>query len=122
MNVCPECLRFSIFNFSSKTAELIETKIQVEPLWDGGLSFCSWDLGHINKMAAMPIYGINPFEMFFSGLICPETWCTALGTQALKSSFSDDFWLTLTYFNSFTATGDNNRLLQTRIDPDDTAQ
>ena len=47
------CLRFSIFNFfSPKTAGLIETKLHVELLWDGGMKVCAWVLGHMIKMAA----------------------------------------------------------------------
>ena len=33
---CPGCLRFSIFIFS-KCAWLIETKLHVKPLWNGGI-------------------------------------------------------------------------------------
>ena len=45
--------------FSSKTAGLIKTKLHVEPLLDRGMTVCSWDVGHMIKMAAMPIYGKN---------------------------------------------------------------
>ena len=50
-------LFFFIF-FSSKIAAwLIETKLHVEPLFDGGLKVCSWDLDHMIKMSTIPIYG-----------------------------------------------------------------
>ena len=55
----PGCLRFSIFIFSYKTAGLIETKLHVEPLLNGGMKVCPWDLGHMIKMGTMPIYGKN---------------------------------------------------------------
>ena len=29
------------------------------------------DGGHMTKMAAMPIYGINPLKIFFSGTTSP---------------------------------------------------
>ena len=30
------------------------------------------DAGHLTKMAAMPIYGINPLKIFFSGTSRPN--------------------------------------------------
>ena len=67
-DLCPGCLRFNIFNFSSKTAGLIETKFHVEPVWDEELKVCAWNLGHMTKMATMPFYGKNPLKIFFPGL------------------------------------------------------
>ena len=32
----------------------IEAKFHVEPQWHRGTNVCSNDLGHMNKMAAMP--------------------------------------------------------------------
>ena len=49
-DLCPGCLRFSIFNFTSKIASF-ETKLHVEPLWDGGMKVFAWDLGHFTKVA-----------------------------------------------------------------------
>ena len=40
----------------------------VEPLWDGGIKVCSWDLGQMIKLFPMPIYGKNPLQIFFLGL------------------------------------------------------
>ena len=37
----------------------IEAKIHVEPLWDWGTKVCLNSLGHMTKMAAMPIYDKN---------------------------------------------------------------
>ena len=36
----------------------------MEPQWDGGTKVCSNDLGHMTKMASMPIYGKNPSKIF----------------------------------------------------------
>ena len=63
-DLCPGCLSLSIYNFFSKTAGLIETKLHVEPLWDEGMKVCAWDLGHMTKMAAMLIYGENRLKIF----------------------------------------------------------
>ena len=49
---------FSNF-FSLETARPIEAKFHVYPPWDGGTKCCSNGLGHITKMALMPIYGTN---------------------------------------------------------------
>ena len=58
IDFCPGCLTFSIFIFfSSKTVWLIETKLNAEPLLDKGMKVCSWDLGHMIKMATIPIHG-----------------------------------------------------------------
>ena len=45
--------------FSSEITGPIEAKFHVEPPWDGGTEVCSNGLGHMTKMAAMPIYGKN---------------------------------------------------------------
>ena len=52
--------------FFSETAGPIKAKFYVEPPWVGGTIFCSRHLGHMTKMAATPIYGINPSKIFFS--------------------------------------------------------
>ena len=46
--------------FFSKTARPIKAKFYVEPPWVGGKTVCSRHLGHMTKMAAMPIYSKNP--------------------------------------------------------------
>ena len=58
----PQCSKI----FFSKTAGPIKAKFYVEPPWVGGTIFCSRHLGHMTKMAAMPIYGKNPSKIFFS--------------------------------------------------------
>ena len=45
--------------FSSETARPIKAKFYVEPPWEGGTKVCINGLGHMTKMAAMPIYGKN---------------------------------------------------------------
>ena len=57
------CRVFTFSNvFSSGTTGPIEVKFHVEPPWDGGTKVCIWGLGHMTKMAAMPIYGKKPFK------------------------------------------------------------
>ena len=53
--VRPQCSKI----FFSKTAWPIKAKFYVEPPWVGGTKVCSQHLGHMTKMAAMPIYGKN---------------------------------------------------------------
>ena len=49
---------FTISNiFSSETAWPIRAKFYVEHPWEGGTKVCINGLGHMTKMAAMPIYG-----------------------------------------------------------------
>ena len=57
---------FTFSNIFSKTTWPIKAKFNVEPLWVGGTKVCSRHLGHMTKMAATPIYGINPSKIFFS--------------------------------------------------------
>ena len=46
-------------SFSSETALPIKAKFYVEPPWEGGTKVYINGLGHMTKMAAMPIYGKN---------------------------------------------------------------
>ena len=68
--------------FSSVTTSQIEAKFYVESPWDEGRKAYSNCLGHMTKMATMPIYG----KSFKNLLLCNlkaddlETWYTALGT------------------------------------------
>ena len=43
--------------FSSETTGPSEAKFHIAPPWDGGTKVCSNGLGHMTKMAIMPIYG-----------------------------------------------------------------
>ena len=52
--------------FFAETAGPIKAKFYVEPPWVRGTIFCSRHLGHMTKMAATPIYGKNPSNIFFS--------------------------------------------------------
>ena len=45
--------------FSSETAWPIKAKFYDEPPWEKGTKVCINGLGHMTKMAAMPIYGKN---------------------------------------------------------------
>ena len=61
------------------------------------------NLGHMIKMAAMPIYGQNPSKFFFSRTTGPIS--TKLGMKHLGLEYSNkfinyDFWMTLTYFTA----------------------
>ena len=53
--------------FFSETTWPIKAKFYVEPPWVGGTKFCSRHVGHMTKMATMPIYGKNPSKIFYSG-------------------------------------------------------
>ena len=45
------------------------------------------DAGHMTKMAAMPLYGKTPSNIFFSGTSGPETLSKASETPAHHSLF-----------------------------------
>ena len=51
--------------FFSETACPIKAKFYVEPPWVGGKTACFRHLGHMTKMAAMPIYGKKPSKSSF---------------------------------------------------------
>ena len=53
------CVLSTFSNMFSETTGPIEAKFHVEPPWDGGTKVSSNGLGHMTKMAAMPIYGKN---------------------------------------------------------------
>ena len=53
--------------FSSETTWPIKAKFYVEPLWEGGMKVYINGLGHMTKMAAMPIYGENLYKSSFPG-------------------------------------------------------
>ena len=72
----------------------------MEPLLDWGIKGCSWDLGHMMKLATMPIYG-KTFENLLKNRMASdsETWHAPFGTRALPNQFcsNGDPSLTLTY-------------------------
>ena len=53
----PVCRPFTFSNIFSETAWPIKAKFYVDPPWEGGTKVCINGLGHMTKMATMPIYG-----------------------------------------------------------------
>ena len=53
------CLSTSSKGFFSETAEQISFKFHMQPFSKGGKKVYIFGPGHMNKMAAMPIYGKN---------------------------------------------------------------
>ena len=53
--------------FSSENAWQIKAKFYVNYLYNMGIDVYINNLGHMAKMAVMPIYGKNPSKTFFSG-------------------------------------------------------
>ena len=66
----------------------------MEPPWEGGTKVYINGLGHMTKMAAMPIYGKNLKKLLLQNQKSYdlETWHVASGY------INDDPGLTLTYF------------------------
>ena len=56
----------TISNVFSETAWPIKAKFYVEVPWEGGTKVYINNLGHMTKMAATPVYGKNPSNIFFS--------------------------------------------------------
>ena len=80
----------------------IEAKFHMEPPWDSGMKVYSNGLGHMTKMAAMPIYGQH-LKIFFSGTNRPMTLKVEMLHWVLKYyqvCSNDDPELTLTYFTA----------------------
>ena len=80
----------STYSNISETTGPIEAKFHMEPPWDGGTKACSNGPGHMNKIAAMPIYGKNLKKIFFSGTKRPMTLKlgnAALGARVLPNLF-----------------------------------
>ena len=84
----------------SRTAWLNKAKFHIEPHWDGGTKICSRSLGHMTKMAAMPVYGQKssspePKGQWPCGLVC------SIGDSGpIIVCSNDDPWLTLTCFTA----------------------
>ena len=63
-DLCPGCLRFSTFNFSSKTAGLLETKLHLKPLGDVEIKVCALVLIHMTQDGHYAhIYDKNPLKI-----------------------------------------------------------
>ena len=61
------------------------------------------DTGHMTKLVAIPIYGINPLKIFFPGTIVPNLTKLGMKHRRLKHIIfcsNDDPGLTLTYFTA----------------------
>ena len=94
---------FTFSNVSSETAWPIKAKFYVEPPWEGGTKVCINCPGHITKMAAMPIYGKNLSEIFFSrtgGPMILKLGMQHWGLKLYKVCINGDPGLTLTYFTA----------------------
>ena len=92
---------FSNF-FSLETARQIEAKFHVRPPWDRRTKVCANGPGHMTKVAAMPIYGIN-LKKFFSGIKRPMTLKLSMLHRVLECyqvCSNDDRRLNLTYFTA----------------------
>ena len=85
----------SIFSnfFSSITAKPIEAKFYVALSRDGEMKVSLNGLGHMTKLAAMPIHGKNL-------LLDIETWYAAFGTQVLPNLSKWWPWVDLDIFYS----------------------
>ena len=55
--------------FSSEITGPIGAKVHMDPQWIRGMKVYLPHLVHMNKMAAMPIYGKDPLKIFFSRTI-----------------------------------------------------
>ena len=62
----PRFLRFTNFKVFSKSAELTESKLHIEHQWGWEIKVCSWNLGHMTKIAVMSIYSKKILK-FISG-------------------------------------------------------
>ena len=72
-------------NISSETTGPIKVKFHIELLWDGGTKICANGLGHMTKLAAMPIYGKILKNLLLRNQKADdlETWYAASGAQVL---------------------------------------
>ena len=85
-------VRLSTFSniFSSEATGPIEAKLYVEVLWVGETKVPSNGYGHMTKMAAMPIYGKNLKNIFFSRTKRPLT--LNLGIQHCVLKYYQIWW------------------------------
>ena len=71
--------------FFSETAWPIKAKFHVKPPWEGGTKVYINGLGHMTKMAAMPIYGKNlkkPLLLLNQKIYDLETWKCSIGDSS----------------------------------------
>ena len=75
-------------NVFSETAWPIKANFYAEPPWEGGTKVYINGPGHMNKMAAMPIYGKSLKNLLQNQKSFDlETWRVASGTQVLQSLY-----------------------------------
>ena len=67
----------------------------------GGMKVCSWDLGHMIKMAACP-YMVKTFENLLRNQMAEdlETWYAPFVLRLYQVYSNGDSWFTLTYFTA----------------------
>ena len=85
--VCVLSIFPNIFYF--ETTVPIEVTVHVKPHWDRGKKVCSNGLGHMTKMAAMPIYGKTLKNLLFWNQKADalETWRAVSGARVLPCLF-----------------------------------
>ena len=86
--------------FPSETTGPIQVRFHMELLWDRGTQVCSNVPSHINKLAAMPIYGKNLKQSSSPKPKKPMTLNLGMHHRVLKYfqvCSNDDLGLTLTY-------------------------
>ena len=93
---------FTLLIFFSGTANPIKAKFYVEPLWIGETKVSSRHLGHMTKMADMPIYGktLQNLLLWNRRADFHETWYIASGSLPIIVCSNDDPEVTLTYFTA----------------------
>ena len=80
----------------------IKAKFYMKHLWEGGINVFINNLGHMTKMAAMPIYGKNPSKFFFSGTTGPISTKHVMKHRGLEYCVCKnyDLLMTLTCFTA----------------------
>ena len=89
--------------FSSETTWPNKANFYAEPPWEGGTKFCTNRPGHMTKIAAMPIYGKKPSQIFFSrtgGPISTKLGMYNRGIQSIIVCTNDDPGVNLIYFTT----------------------
>ena len=74
---------------TSSPLKPIKPKFYVEPPWEGGIKVYINSLGHMSKMAAMPIYGKTLKNLLLQNQKSYdlEAWHVSLGSQVLQSLY-----------------------------------
>ena len=88
--------------FSLETAKPTEAKFHVDPPWDGDTKVCSNGLGHLSKMAGMPIYGKSIIQNLLGNQKADdlESWYAASVLKYYQVRLYYDPGLTFTYFTA----------------------